>query len=149
MNLTTLRDRLTRNPRPYLIGVGAFALLALTYWFWPRNHDQLVIVDGVEYKLLSYGKAEPQLSDGSSFDAYVLTVTYEDPNKGLTRGTIMVPKDGIRMDSRLAMNTVVWDPPISLEGKTYALARWNPGYSVPAQDKPPLVPESPLTRPGN
>jgi hypothetical protein len=127
------------------IGVIAVLVILAAFLFWPKGKESLVIVNGVEYKLLSYGKAEPQLNDGTSMDAYVLTVTYEDPAKGLTRGTIMVPSTGIFTDRTLPTNTVVWDEPIQLEGKYYAMARWNPGFMVPARERPPLVPEDPLT----
>lgn len=135
-----------RDPRKALVGLGLVIVLVAMWLFIPRPQTSLIIVNGQEYQLLSYGSAEPQLSNGTTLEAYVLTVTYDEPEKGLTRGTIMVPKFAIKYDRKLPRNTVIWDWPVFLEGKTYASARWNPGHAVPAYDNPPLVPEAPLTR---
>lgn len=147
--LKTLREAAERRPLPFVVtGAGLLVVALFAFLLWPRQRGQeLVIVNGIEYRLLSYGSVQPQLDQDQVLEAYVITVAYEDPLRGPTRGTILVPKSGIRRDRNLPTNTVVWDEPIALEGKVYAAARWNPGYSVPANDSPAVIPEPPLTRP--
>ena len=140
-----------RNKRLSLLGVGIVAFALVVFGLWPRSQPSLVIVDGVQYQLLSYGTVESKLSSKHSaktFEAYVLTIAYpkEDQKlKGTTRGTVMVPKFAVKRDFSLPPNTVIWET-VDLEGKTYGVARWNPAHDVPAVDSPTLVPEPPLTR---
>ncbi len=136
-----------KDRKRILLVVGvAIAIVILATFFWPRGQkESLVIVDGAQYQLASYAATKAQLGD-QEIDGYLLTITYEDPSRGTTRATINVPKSGLVVDRTLPVRTVIWDSPTTLEGKTYSGARWNPGYKVPARDRPSLVPEKPLTR---
>ncbi len=133
------------------IGIGVVCvvvLIALAAIFMPRGSRELVIVNGVEYELLGVKSVTPDLGEGvEPFDTYLLTLAYDEPNVGTKRGTILVPKVAIFRDYRLPENKVIWDHPIALEGKTYAVARWNPKRLLPDDASPAIVPEDPLTRP--
>lgn len=133
------------------LGFGAVCVvivLALVFAIWPRGSRELVIVNGIEYELLGVKSVTPDLGEGvEPFATYLLTLAYDEPNVGTKRGTILVPKVAIFRDFRLAENKVIWDYPITLEGKTYAVARWNPKRILPDDATPAIVPEDPLTRP--
>lgn len=135
-----------RRIRLAVYAVAGALLLVMIAIFWPRGQkESLVIVDGQQYQLASFAATKAQITDQDQIESYLLTITYDDPARGTTRATINVPRAGLVYDRTLPILTVVWDPPTTLEGKTYSGARWNPGYKVPARDRPALVPEKPLT----
>lgn len=135
------------------------ALLVIVFLVvvWPKGKEPtepkqtpivaktILIKPDKEYKVLSFASAEVKMKNGKTVPVYVITFTYKG-NLGTTRDTVMVPKAGLVTVKDLPINTVVWDSPIELEGKTYALARWNPGHTVPARENPALVPGKTLTR---
>lgn len=136
------------NQRLGLGALGVVLLIALLVTIWPRGSRELVIVNGVQYELLGVKSVTPDLGeDVEPFDTYLLTLAYDEPNVGTKRGTILVPKVAIFRDYRLSENKVIWDHPIALEGKIYAVARWNPKRLLPDDASPAIVPDDPLTRP--
>lgn len=140
--------KLNTNQKLGIGAVCAVLLIALIVGLWPRRGSrELVIVNGVEYELLGVKSVTPDLGEGvEPFETYLLTLAYDEPNVGTKRGTILVPKVAVFRDYRLPENKVIWDPPIILEGKTYAVARWNPKRLLPDDASPAIVPEEPLTR---
>ncbi|MCR4278154.1 MAG: hypothetical protein NUV80_02350 [Candidatus Berkelbacteria bacterium] len=151
MNLMNLK-RMNPGWRPHLWLIGVFVVLVGVWFLIPQSQTTLVIVDGVPYQLLSYSTVESKLANGQSrrtMDAYVWTIAYPKQDqkfKGMTRGTIMVPKFAVVRDRNLPLNTVIWDGTVDLEGKKYGVARWNPAHDVPAIDNPTLDPEPAMTR---
>lgn len=137
---------LARRRRNVVMAAVVIIIAIVTLLLWPRHRETLVIVDGQEYQLASFAATMAQLDDQNQVDSYLLTITYEDPDRGTTRTTINVPRYGLRIDTRLTPNTVVWDSPVTLEGETYRIARWNPRYLLPEHEKPALIPEQPPTR---
>jgi len=128
------------------LGLGLLAVVLIVgFLCWPRaSKETLVITYGERYRIASYTASKAILDDGA-IDAYLLTITYQDPSRGTTRTTINVPASAMVMDPTLPARTVSWENP-QLEDFNYLVARWNPGYKVPSLDPPSLVPERPLTR---
>lgn len=138
---------------------AAIAVLALLIWVGFRMFapKPMAIEEGVSYKLISYAIAAAPTTETvdtpsetglipaeGEMPSYVLTISYPD---GTGHGSIQVPKAALVTDKSLPVNTVVWDRPVKMEGRLYQLARWNPGYSVRARERPLVAPNpKPLER---
>lgn len=113
---------------------------------------ELIVRDGIEYQVLAFdtiwcGKVLCRLVM-FGYPSEVAAVASGKINADkLRRGTIIVPVDKLQFDrKRLGRNRIIWDRPITIEGKTYKSARWYPGHILQSDEIPQLVQERPLTR---
>lgn len=123
---------------------------------------ELVIQDGEEYSIVSFGTTDVEVKDDTSVPCYLITLTYrpkdaaeaasseeefvapEDDTK--SRATIPVPKENLMPDTSLPINVIVWDPPHEIEGKVYRTVRWNPARIDPARTRERIREEEPLKK---
>lgn len=115
--------------------------------------QKMAIEDGVQYSIVSFGSTDVDTKEGTTASCYLVTFTLpvaESDEAGTgtkTRGTITVPKGVLNFDSTLPVNAIVWDPPQTLEGKTYVSVRWHPARLDRAVTREKIREESPLPAP--
>lgn len=146
--------------RRNMILVGIALLLIVAIVLVGRGKKELIIEDGTEYSIVSFGSTDVETKEGNSISAYLITFTYpsetpsnedtknteDQPQTTLTRGTVAVPKRVLRRDSSLAPNAIIWDTPETIEGKTYRTVRWNPKHVEESVTNEKIKEEEPLTR---
>ena len=113
---------------------------------------ELVVRDGVVYQVLAFdtiwcGKVLCRLVMFGYPSEVAAVASGKIKADQLHRGTIIVPVDKLQIDRmRLGRNRIIWDRPITIEGKTYKSARWYPGHILPSDEIPQIAQEKPLTR---
>ena len=111
----------------------------------------LVVGDGTEYTMVSFGSTTTETESGELVPTYLITFTYADEgDTGLTetktRGTVAVPRSVLEIDKSLSPNGIVWDAPYVIEGLTYRRVRWNPLKIEPANTDEIIKEEEPLKK---
>lgn len=143
---TAVQSRQKSGVKP-IVWIVIVAIIILIIWLLAHRSSRLLIEEGREYTIFSFKSSLAPANVGGKeqrVDAYLVTFLY--PNgKGpeMRRETILVPKFGITRDLDLPENTMVWNKPTELEGRTYQFMRWNPRTMLPSTDKPLIRPEKP------
>lgn len=111
----------------------------------------LVVQDGTEYTMVSFGSTTTETESRELIPTYLITFTYMDESEGdlaetKTRGTVAVPRTILVIDKSLSPNGIVWDVPYVIEGLTYRTVRWNPAKVEPANTDEIIKEEEPLKK---
>lgn len=109
----------------------------------------LVVEDGVEYRMVSFGSTTTETTSGEMVQTYLITFTFvnsDGESESTTRGTVAVPRNVLEKDENLSPNGIVWNAPQTIEGLTYRSVRWNPARIEPATTEETIKEETPLRR---
>jgi len=109
----------------------------------------LVVEDGVEYRIVSFGSTTTETTSGEMVPTYLITFTFvnsDGDSESPTRGTVAVPRAVLEKDESLSPNGIVWNAPQTIEGLTYRSVRWNPAKIEPAQTEELIIEEEPLRK---
>lgn len=108
----------------------------------------LVAQDGEEYSMVSFNTKRVKLTSGEKTRCRIITFSYlKDETLAKGVGVIKVPVEKVTIDRTLTPGGVIWDRPVTVEGKTYQTARWNPRKMEDATGTDEiLMEEEPLRR---
>lgn len=140
--------------------IAVFVVLVLVVFVPGCGHKEMVVQDDQEYSIVSFGSADVETKEGETVSCYVVTFTYpvEDASNApaddtapatvetKTCGVIKVPVDGLTIDRSLPVNSIIWDKPMTIEGKTYLRVRWNPHSVDKAITRERVREEEPLKK---
>ncbi len=141
----TVNSKRANPARLLLLALATFALVWLVARGCRQTPVELIVQDGVQYEMISFGSSTTVV-EGKSIATYLITFAFPE-GKDLRRGTIHVPTDKLQIDSTLLENRIIWDKPIEIEGKQYRTVRWHPRRIETDPDKPRIKQDEPLTRP--